>query len=239
MKNLLVAIFAGAVSLAFSFAARAADTEFVIFKAAASLPVLYVEEGMAVDKQLTKVLAAKDIINLSLGRGLDFKVDTKTEMLALAVAYEDDGQMDYAPQVVIAVPKTRLIIWNPLAAVPANRWVKTVGTLTKLEYDRLYTSSGQKGQGFATAVIPEGAVAENKFFAVTLSGTGKLTQKDNLGFLVGEAFSLTGLGGRVKFNYTDKTHPAPGFLVNGVVVKGMLTTSGKPLEPAFFRDEGF
>ncbi len=239
MKNVLAAIVAGGVSLAFSFSARGAATEFVIFKAAASLPVLYVEEGQSVDKQLMKVLAAKDIINLSLGRALDFKpADPKTEVLAMAVAYEDDGQVTYAPQVVIATPKTRLILWNPLAANLADRWVKTLGTITALEYDRLYTSSGQKGQGFATVGIPEGVVADNKFFSVTFHGTGKLGQTDELGFLKTVAFAATGLGGRVKFNYTDLKTPSPGKLINGVAVKGMLTTTGKPLA-TIFRDEGF
>lgn len=253
MKKSLPSLVAVVSLLLVPFSVRG-DTEFVIFKAAASIPVLYVEEGQVSDKQLTKMLTSKEIINLSLGRALDFKpADPKTEMLAMAVAYEDDGRAPtdpYKPQITVPTPKTRMIIWNPLASNLADRWVKTIATVTELSFDRLYAGAVEKGPGIATVVIPEGApvggTADNKFFAVTFHGTGKLAQTaygfstdpgaPQAGTFKTSAFSATGLGGRVMFNFTDKNTPSPGKLINGLAIKGMVTTTGSPLG-TLFRNE--
>lgn len=108
-----------------------------------------------------------------------------------------------------------------------------IGALTELDFNQAFSGSGlsstAKGVGVATAEIPEGtadATGKNKFFATTLHGAGMGTQAQKSQAV---KLALTGLSGRVHFNYTDGKHPAPGEEVFGIALKGSLTTAGSQI----------
>ena len=86
MKKLLSVIGAASALVAHPFIAQATEDYFV-FRARASIPVLEVVSGQAVDKIAKMVLTGNDIVNLALGRSLDTKVNPKTEILAVAAPF--------------------------------------------------------------------------------------------------------------------------------------------------------
>lgn len=238
MKKTFALFAVCAASLA--ICASAAET-FVLFKAAATVPVTKVIPGFFdpvsndfVDEVLvSKTLKGNDLVNLALGRKLGTKVDAKKEVLALAVATEGPG--------TVAAPLTRLVVYNPDPAVLADpdKIKATVLTLSSLHFDAALIAKKQAGQGIgkvtvtetpAVAPDPVGDSTRNKLFATSLSGSGSAsaTVSPTDASLTNFTFKLTSLAGPLHFKYTDAKNATP-VEIDGIVIKAAFTTTGKPL----------
>ncbi len=225
MRKLIFTAAAAAILVALPQSASAVEF-YTVFKASIMLPVIYVDPPAPAfaTKAVTKTLAAKEFINLTLGRPLDTPLGT--HILALVLSYEQPTQTGQPPP----TPSSKLVVWD--TALPGDntvdKTVATIGELTELDFNNSFTATGAKGQGYAAAAIPEGTAdvtGKNKFFAVTLRGAGIGTQAQSTQDV---KFTLTGLRGRVHFKYTDAKFPA-GKDVFGIAVKGSLTTAGKQI----------
>lgn len=193
--------------------------DFFVFKASASLPVLSVLVGLEVDKSIKLTLVGNDLVNLALGRPFGTKVDTKTEILALAATFEDPSN----------APLAKLIVFDPtqngLAQVKA-----VIATLSSLDYSVAFLATSGKGQGIAsgnwvaTALgDPLKSKLEATPFHVAGEARGPRVQGNQL-----EKQSPTGISaltGRMKFKFTDRKGVTSDF--DGFVVKGSIKCAGK------------
>ena len=218
MKNLFPIILGLALWLAPKVFAD--DTQLYIFKASATLPVTYIVQN----KIMTKTLAGKDLVNLTLGRTLTHPVDAKTEILALAVGLGN-------------TPTHRVIIYDSTALTPAAKIKAEVVTLTSLDYDKAYVGANFKGQGIGTGKLLATAAGDPAKFGfpadIPLSGAAIATQVRGDGFVYDVptfAFTLKGVNAHVTFKTTDTEVPPTTTTISGVVLKGTFSAGGKRLD---------
>jgi hypothetical protein len=192
--------------------ARARAATLYVYKASLTLPatMVIVRPTESTDLIVNRKLAAKDIVNLALGRPLGTKVDSKTEILAAAITFEPPSM----------APHARLIVFDPSQNGIAQQ--KTiVAKLTDLDYATAYLSSKSQGLGTATAQIQAttlGDPAHNGFLVSTLQGGGLQSGAHLVGGNSNPKISQKGsLQGRLKFVTTEDgvTTPFDGFVVNG------------------------
>lgn len=213
MKTTLCALLAAA---ALASTAAAADT-FFVYKATASLPVVTVQLVGGENKFVTRTLAPKDIINIALGRPLTSAVDAKREILAVA-GMEDSATTPTSSH-------SKLIIYDG----DLDGVVATIGTLDSVNYR--YASKGKAAQGFGIfkmSFVEIGNPLVARFFATSnVSGPGWAKGPGTSPFKFEPAASgSTQVAGRVKVTLTDKDGTVT---LDGLVVKGKIGCSGKPL----------
>lgn len=215
--------FAAAFSLS---APPAHAVDYFVFKASVTIPVTYVDHsGAVVDAVITKTLVNNDIINLALGRVLGTKVDAKTEVLALAAAFDTSGMP----------PDSKLIVYDPSASgVAVEKLV--VAKLTGLTFDEGYLSASSKGQGNGTVAVQPTTAGngKNALQASTLYGAGSSSGPHQpVSIPINYAtipFALSGTAaftGEFKFAADDKQGMPHTY--DGTVIKGKMTASGKRL----------
>ncbi len=223
------------VLLAVPFSASAGF--YNVFKTSIMIPVVYVDP--VTHKPVTKTIATKDFVNLTLGRPLNTAPDTK--ILVLKLDFEDSTEPGQPPP----TPETTLVIWDTAIAGDAtvDKTFAVAATLTELDFDVYGPGTTTKGQGIAAAVIPEGTAdptGNNKFFAVTLRGSGSASQpatplSAGINVMNSAGLKVVGMSGRVHFKFTDLKKPTvPAIEISGVALKGSLTTTGKSI--AHFHD---
>lgn len=154
-------------------------------------------------------LGSKQIINMALGQPLDTKIGSYI-VLAVALNHDDPGS-------------AKLVVYDSKALTE----LATVFTLLTTPTTNEATKDGDKGTGnglstgrFRTTTL--GAPAQDGFQQTDLccSATGGLTPTP-----VGPTFkmSVTGMIGPFLGNIA-------GVSVDGLIIKGMFTASGKPID---------
>lgn len=197
----------------------AAAADFLVFPLTAKLPVRMVVVGQAVDQVVSAALKEKDLVNLALGRPLGTKVDTKTEVLALALTAEPPSTS----------PLAKVIVFDP-TATGSSRIVTTVAQVATLAFETAPLKGGVQGQGTLTADVREtvlGDPAHDALHATTLyaTGTGKASAFVPPGLDLGLTLKLV-VGGRIGFT---ASRGAPVGTFAGFVVNGKAQASGKPI----------
>jgi hypothetical protein len=196
-----------------------ATTTIYVFKASLTLPVVQtiVRPSENTDLVVTRKLGDKDLINLTLGRPLGSKVDSKTEILAWAGTFEPLSS---------PTPFTRLIVFDPsqngIAQVKA-----TIARLQDLEYATAYLGAKSDRVGTAAFVIqPTAGGPPNALLGGTLHGTGAVSgghlTEINGEFVPPNEAGKGVIGGRMQFR-------VGGADVDGFVVIGKAKVSGKLL----------
>jgi hypothetical protein len=192
-----------------------------IFKVTATIPVIQVDTSGGNDKFVTKTLTTNALINLAKGRAITTAIDKDHEVLAADVTFEESGA---------ASPKSRLVIYDPSENGAAG--VKlVVATLSELKFLTAGTNSSNKGMGVGKGVFnatTEGVPADNAIIEGTLAGGGS----GGDGHIFDKQLNVSPSGsvavsGTFKFRFKDSA----GALItwDGLVVKGALKLSGKPL----------
>ena len=172
------------------------------------------------DLVVSRKLGNNDIINLALGRPLGSKVDSKREVLAVALTFEDPSD----------TPLSKVIVFDPSQNGPLQ--IKAVVlTGTHLDFDKAYLASKSQGAGTGTGVIHDTIVGDftnNRFISTTLVGGGEaagthLNPQAPLAF----GISVSGkarFSGRIKFAAFQNGVPVS---FDGFIVKGEGKASGK------------
>ncbi len=215
MKRTLLSLAALIVTAS---AVQAVD--FFVYKITAKLPVLTVAQVGGVDKIVTRTFVTNDLINIALGRPLGTKVNSSTEILAVAGVDELDS---------VNPPASKLIVFNP----STKKNLATITTVSSLNMK--YVSNSPRGSATVATTQPfvESTVNPTvaKFFAGTslfLAGSGKGPGADPFDFRPPVTGGTTMLNGRVKLLITEKTG-GTATVFEGLVVKGSMSGGGAPL----------
>lgn len=192
-----------------------------VFKVTATIPVIQVDRTGADDKLVTKTLTTNNLINLAQGRPIAAKFDTKHEVLAADVTFEDDGSV---------APLSRLVIYDPAENGAAGVNV-VVGTLSEIKFTTAYTGGSTKGVGVGKGTLAAttlGTPAENAIIEATFTGNGSgsgghiFDKQEKVTATASSAFQ-----GTCKFRFKD---PKGNVIVwDGFVLKGAFKLSGKPI----------
>lgn len=179
------------------------------------------------DKVVKMTLTSKEFVNLALGRPINQALDPKHEVFALAVAFDDPTDPDtHVPDLT---PNSKFILWDPDPPQGQPKLKQVLATISELDYDEVAPTSGWKGQGIGTMVIPEGPAGDNKFFPTTLrfSARGAAPDMTEVNLIKKFTLTVTGLQGRVRFQFKKST-PAGSPLTEwwAVLLKGTASTSG-------------
>jgi hypothetical protein len=194
--------------------AMAADFFVYSVKAKFIVRMVVVDFSQQFDSVVEAKLDEKDVVNLALGRPLGTKVDKKTEILALATAFEGSS----------GSPLSKLVVFDPTKTGPA-RITRTVARATSLELESATAGTAVTGQGIATAEIQANGDAEESLnvTAVLLTGSGKAPAPPGPDGTV----SLKGaIGGRFSFTTTEGGETTT---ISGFVVNGKVSASGKSI----------
>jgi hypothetical protein len=206
-----------ALAFVAGFASPVLATDFFVFKAGVTLPTNTVIERPSepTDTFLTRKIGNKELVNLALGRALGTKVDGKTEILALAITYDEEAE------------KSRLIVFDPSQNGTAQ--IKaTLATVDGLSLQCGFKSSSLGGWGTGSATFVETTIGDAAQFALlpsTLTGGASGSGVSDFGKF-GKVSGKGVLAGTFSFRFTD----AGGTRVfDGLVVNGKFKASGKPI----------
>jgi hypothetical protein len=204
--------------LVLGFAGPVLAVDFYVYKATVKIvaqQVFFNPNGN--DIIVTRKIGNKEFINLALGRPLDTKIDSATEVLAGAGTYANEAA---ASKLIIFDPSQ-----NGLAQIKA-----VVGTIDSIDFTNAYLSSKSQGVGFGTASIAAttlGDPTKNGFLPFTLNCDGQgAGSHDPFG---GNA-KVSGKGngqGRLRFVFTDASNVTQTF--DGIIVKAQGKGGGKPI----------
>jgi hypothetical protein len=194
-----------------------AANDFFVFKASLTLPVTMVVIGPQNDVVVTRKITSNDLVNLALGRALGSKVNSKTEILALAGTFESPSN----------APFSKLIVFDPSQNGVLQK-VTTVVSLTALDYASAFGNT-IRGTGIATGVVETttlGVPAQNGLLPSTLvaAATGSGPFQGGMAPL-----SVSGKGivtGKLKFTFTVNGITST---FDGFVTAGKIKVSGKRL----------
>ncbi len=223
MKTSTLVLSALAFSLAGRGLADPGDTHF-LFKATALFPVQIETIDSRGNTLVTKLsLGTKELVNLALARPFYQAINAKTEVLVVNVNENKPNQASLAvylpPPVNVLYPICNL---SP-GGVPASKTTENAST--------------DKGKG--TGLGPGTIVATDASFGapaialnslqsteICASSNGSWTPGDH-----GPTFSTaaTGIIGDIKGKLTDKNNVTT--TLDGLIIKGMYTSSGKPIQP--------
>jgi len=191
-----------------------------VFAVTMNLPAQMVVVGVQSDTVTQITLNNTAIVNLALGRPINTKLNSKTEVLAAAATFESHSN----------APQSQLIVYDPTQNGEAGVRV-VVATLQTLDWQNAYENTINTGFGIATGTINAttlGNPAQNGFLISTFTGGGSGSGKHL--FSVGDAKAAPKANitvhSHIKFVYTDSkgTHNFDGIIANGL---GSL--AGKPI----------
>jgi hypothetical protein len=179
---------------------------FALFKCTVSLPVVHQTTNAKGHQVLASFkLDGNDLVNLTLGRSLDTKLDKATEVLAFASDQSTPGA------------GSRLVILNPSThEVTATVFFTTNFVLVNNE-------DFTQNDAFADAQLQESSLGDPAHDAlhastIAVAGSGKSAG----------SLQSTAVAGPVSFTFTDAQDVTS--TIEGVVLKGKLKVSGPQLE---------
>lgn len=197
-------------------AAMAAD--FFVYPVKASLTIREAEFDFDLERDvLTEVkLKESDVVNLALGRALTTKVDKKTEILALATAFEGTTN----------TPLSKLIVFDPTKTGPA-RITRTVALAKTIDVESTAVPGAVEGQGIATADMQENGDASYALHLTTffVTGSGKTSPTVPPG-ADGKITWKGTVAGRISLTKTDGGNTTT---LSGFAIKGKVAATGKSI----------
>lgn len=164
-----------------------------------------------------KTVTGTDLVNLTLGRPLGTKLDTKKEVLAQNATFETHGQRSESQLVIFDTTK------NGSAGIS-----KVLAEYGTLDWQNAYGDFTNSGFGLATGTLLAGGTAQNGLSDSSFQGAGAASGKHlfSVGDKNASPVATAIIQGRLKFVYTD-AKGAHNF--DGIYVKGTGRVSGKPI----------
>lgn len=208
-----------ALLLSFFGATAFAQTDYFVFKTTGAFTVNEVipDPQAPTDTFIQKLFTGNDIVNAALGRKLGSPVNSKTEVLAVAVTYANDAA------------NSQLIIYDTtttgVAAVKA-----VIATISNLDLQTGYDKTGEKATAVATIVLmPNGDPTSDPSAIVSGTLTGAAEGSEGFGSQDTAknkyVLKVTNGAGTVQGKFTDSKGNVLN--VNGIVTKGFFNASGK------------